>query len=509
MSIQNLAQSASIEALVMPGPVIEAHSSFETECKKCHTAFSRSMQSDLCLSCHEHRNVGEDREAGTGLHGRFEPAKMNDCASCHTDHKGREADVLPLDLETFNHGPTDFELKGTHTTIGCEGCHEDSVRYLEAPNNCFDCHKEDDSHLGHLGENCDTCHNETNWLTTTFDHNADTDFILTGAHQSVECAFCHTNQRYKGIPTDCNSCHQIDDQHDGGYGKACDKCHQTQVWEKTTFNHAKKNGFVLQGRHSEIMCDSCHKTDNFDEQVGRKCVDCHMADDVHEGANNTKCGSCHDTKQWANVTFDHKTDTNFPLKGEHKNLDCKVCHSSDSPDKSTGTTCFSCHQVGDIHEQALGKNCDRCHQQNGWLTDIIFDHDLTTFPLIGLHSVVLCEACHQTEQYAGTPGKCLSCHDQDDAHDGEFSINCGDCHNPNDWLLWRFDHTENSGFALEGAHSNLACRDCHTEGHGYGFGTSVKCFTCHRNDDIHSGEFGRLCERCHDNISFGAAGTVQ
>ena len=34
---------------------------------------------------------------------------------------------------------------------------------------------------------------------------------------------------------------------------------------------------------------------------------------------------------------------------------------------------------------------------------------------------------------------------------------------------------------------------------------SSDCASCHAKDDIHVGEFGRQCQRCHTTVSFAAA----
>jgi len=506
---QTPAKSASIETLVMPGPVSEAHADLETECSECHAAFSKTLQRDLCLSCHEHENVMEDLTAGTGFHGRFEPARNVECATCHREHEGREADIVRLDTETFDHDFTDFALAGTHTELACEDCHSAGGSFRQTPSDCFGCHQDDDAHLGRLGEDCVSCHQETSWQKTEFDHTRETDFTLTGAHGSVKCAVCHTNQHYEGIPTDCYSCHQLDDHHDGGFGRDCNQCHQTEDWKQSTFDHADASGFALQGRHSEMVCNSCHQGNVFDAPLARECTSCHLADDIHQGGNGAECGACHNNLKWSTVTFDHHKDTDFPLKGSHADLDCQVCHTGAPQDPALDTTCFNCHQEGDVHQGNLGENCGRCHQQMGWAVDVLFDHDITGFPLSVLHAVALSEACHLSSRYSDTSGLCSDCHGQDDPHEGSLGTDCGTCHNPNDWLLWEFDHAENTGFTLEGAHSDLACRDCHEEGQNYQARPPVACAACHHGDDIHFGQFGRQCSRCHNTYSFDETGTMQ
>ena len=59
IGFQMSTQAASIETLVMPGQVSEAHAGIESECSECHAPFSKTLQRDLCLSCHDHKDVLE------------------------------------------------------------------------------------------------------------------------------------------------------------------------------------------------------------------------------------------------------------------------------------------------------------------------------------------------------------------------------------------------------------------------------------------------------------------
>ena len=47
------------------------------------------------------------------------------CSTCHRDHKGRDANIVPLDKKQFDHKTTGWELKGAHAKIKCEACHAD------------------------------------------------------------------------------------------------------------------------------------------------------------------------------------------------------------------------------------------------------------------------------------------------------------------------------------------------------------------------------------------------
>jgi hypothetical protein len=95
------ARADELELLVMPGPVISGHADIEAECGDCHVAFSRSRQRTLCLECHE--AVASDVAGKRGFHGRDAAAQADSCASCHTEHQGRDADIIRLDTAAFNH----------------------------------------------------------------------------------------------------------------------------------------------------------------------------------------------------------------------------------------------------------------------------------------------------------------------------------------------------------------------------------------------------------------------
>ena len=105
------------EKLVSPGPVIAGHAKLEKDCGQCHEPFSRKSQTRLCLACHE--AIAADRRSGTRFHGRQSDAARQECTQCHTDHKGREFDIVLLDRETFNHVSTNFELRDAHRSVPC------------------------------------------------------------------------------------------------------------------------------------------------------------------------------------------------------------------------------------------------------------------------------------------------------------------------------------------------------------------------------------------------------
>jgi hypothetical protein len=126
-----------------------------------------------------------------------------------------------------------------------------------------------------------------------------------------------------------------------------------------------------------------------------------------------------------------------------------------------------------------------------------FDHDITRFPLLGLHAAELCEACHTSTRFRDVDPSCVGCHSSDDAHDQKLGKNCGRCHNPNGWSIWRFDHRRDTDFPLRGGHDGLNCLSCHRRPSPGAVSQASDCASCHDFDDVHSGGFGRDCGRCH------------
>jgi len=490
----------SFERALMPGPVIEGHAKYENDCTNCHKAFKKSFQNDLCLDCH--KKVRADVEGKKGFHGRIKSIETRSCKVCHTEHKGRDADVVLLDKATFNHDLTDFKLLDSHTLVLCENCHKPKKKYREAKSKCIDCHKRDEPHKGKLGKKCEICHNVTRWSAFVFDHSK-TDFQLKGRHVAVGCGDCHVAERYKGIPKKCYACHRTDDKHRGRYGQKCESCHVEKEWRGIKFDHDKNTDFKLKGRHLVVSCGQCHKgKDLYKENLKTECYACHEFKDEHKGRYGKKCEDCHSEKSWTELAFDHEKDTDYPLRGKHEEVACVDCHSGDLYEDETPTDCFSCHRHDDVHDGQQGKECDECHNEKGWIEGVAFDHDLTKFPLLGAHATVACEECHTTTNFKDAEIPCINCHEQDDIHRQRLTPHCSQCHNSVDWKLWEFDHEKQADFPLDGAHGEIHCEECHNEEIDDKIDMASTCFSCHAKDDPHNGSYGRVCERCHHSESF-------
>ncbi len=491
--------AASIETLMMPGEVIQGHAKYEDDCSNCHKRFSKTGQTGLCLDCH--KKIATDIRQKKGFHGRIRNIGKTECKSCHTEHKGRKADIVLLDKESFDHEGTDYPLKGAHTSVKCSSCHKPGKKYRETSARCIDCHKSDDPHRESLGNDCAGCHNERSWAKAKFDHDK-TDFPLKGKHRGTSCEGCHPNERYKDTPKDCITCHRINDVHNGRYGKKCGDCHTAKKWRDIIFSHNKDTKYRLEGRHVKVSCDSCHTGKLYGVKLGTECYSCHKHDDYHKGQYGKKCRTCHGFNDWDKAIFNHDKKSDFPLRGKHKDVECRGCHKGDVFKEELGTDCYSCHRMDDKHKGQEGKQCERCHNENSWGHKVVFDHDLTRFPLIGQHAITPCEECHLSASFKSAPLDCKSCHRADDTHKQRLGNECELCHNPNGWKLWRFDHNRQTDYKLDGKHEGLDCHACHKDPVTKRIRLSTACSFCHQDDDIHGGRFGQRCERCHMTESF-------
>lgn len=493
------ATASSLETLIMPGKVVNAHAKYETKCEKCHEPFSKTTQKHLCFDCH--KKVAADIKERRGFHGRINNIAQTACKTCHTEHIGRDADIVHLDTDTFDHHQTDFPLEGAHLGLACASCHKKGAKHRDAPSACNDCHHKDDPHKERLGKACDKCHSVKAWKSSRFNHDK-TKFPLHGKHKEATCNSCHPNEHYKNLATECVACHRINDVHAGRYGDKCGKCHNEEKWKKPVFDHDRDTHFKLTGAHATIRCDTCHTGKLYGVKLGTTCYDCHQHDDKHTGRYGRKCDGCHNTRDWGHSVFSHDKDTKFPLKGAHKDLACQDCHRGDLDKEKGRNTCFACHENDDVHKGKEGKQCSRCHNEQKWDKRVIFDHDMTRFPLIGLHAAVPCEECHLNTSYKVDSLNCGFCHKKDDVHKLTLGNNCAVCHNPNGWRVWKFDHNTQTDYRLDGAHAKLNCQACHHEAAADKIRLPKACGSCHQSDDVHNGGFGPQCERCHTADSF-------
>jgi hypothetical protein len=285
---------------------VASHAEVE-DCGACHPApWSSAATADRCLDCH--RGVGEEIEAGDGLHGRLPGLRSAPtCGGCHPEHNGPDGALTSLDA-SFPHDVTGFSLR-THAQtpngnrFACADCHANGYPPFEDAV-CADCHRQIDAaftdrHAETYGAECLACHDGSGRDGAGFDHET-TGFALEGEHAGSECEGCHAGARSRrdleATPQACYACHAGDDEHEGAYGQDCGQCHAASAWEDVTFDHSV---FPLDHGSEErtASCQTCHPT------TTRRytCYGCHEHStaevlDEHEGRSLTEledCVRCH------------------------------------------------------------------------------------------------------------------------------------------------------------------------------------------------------------------------
>lgn len=537
--------SGNTQAQISPGDLARPHAHLEgiLNCTKCHVLGDK-VTNEKCLDCHKEIKSRTDQKKG--YHASSEVAGK-DCFTCHSDHHGRNFQIIRFDTEKFNHQLTGYTLTGKHKTIDCKACHTDEkiesaelrkkeVTYLGLKTDCVSCHK--DPHQNTLTTECKSCHTTDAFAPATLFNHANTAFPLKGKHKEVDCRQCHEItfenstifQRFAGVPfNSCVACH--DDVHNGRFGTNCKACHTEESFNvftgKSTFNH-NETEFPLAGKHRALDCSACHKTggettaDNvFQDYKGKhflNCITCH--EDVHETRFGTDCRKCHTEESFRKrknpEAFDHDL-TGFVLEGKHTRVDCKTCHTNKMTDPMSHNRCADCHadfHQGEFITLTRKPDCKDCHTVEGFSGSVytIEMHNNSVFPLKGSHLATPCIACHQKDDqwtFRNIGSKCADCHS--DIHQGFLAEKyypqqaCEQCHVPDTWAAITFDHRQ-TGYELQGRHEQTACISCHVpDAESKEFkvipfaGQTTTCMECH--DNIHDRQFdieGQTdCRRCH------------
>ena len=517
--------------LISPGKLARAHQDLEgiRNCTSCHSLGNKGIDNTLCLDCHTPLKSRIGR--GEGFHASVDE---QNCADCHKDHFGPAFDLVRFDTTRFDHEEAGFTLAGAHQEVACRSCHTATrivaadVRAFKGRHNtldrtflglgtrCLSCHEAESPHQTQFnGEDCATCHGETQWEEAErFDHDK-ARFTLVGQHQEVACQDCHpedttpegeTFTRYQDIAfATCSTCHE--DAHAGAFGANCASCHNPADWHQIRnfsedrFNH-EATGFALGGQHARLSCDACHarpaRRDALIQLAFLRgtgghtypaiqvddCTSCHV--DEHEqvfaettgGAN---CANCHSEEAWTPVSYDlerHNTEARFALTGAHLATPCTACHHAEETStvfRFESLTCASCHASDNPHNDQFADAegttaCAECHTPDTWAFSATFDHDQTSYPLTGKHIEADCASCHrrdeqQPAQYRGLATACMSCHAADDPHQEQFETQtCETCHNTASFQAASTDFNHNeTRFPLDGAHQDVVCGECHTK----------------------------------------------
>jgi hypothetical protein len=143
----------------------------------------------------------------------------------------------------------------------------------------------------------------------------------------------------------------------------CEACHTARDWKDVRkFDHASTL-FQLDGSHSSVSCQRCHKPVSADmgiegvtfHALPRSCASCH--DDEHggqfdeSGGKPTDCARCHRTQSWKPASYDHKAGSRYPLIGAHRQASCSRCHTTSKVLRGRARVVYrgTPHECSDCH----------------------------------------------------------------------------------------------------------------------------------------------------------------
>jgi hypothetical protein len=187
----------------------------------------------------------------------------------------------------------------------------------------------------------------------------------------------------------------------------------------------------------------------------------------------------------------------FPIDQEssHTGAACESCHPS--PDSFAEFNCLSCHDhAADVaavrHEHVTGYTydsaaCLSCHPTGGEAPISLHDHSAKFFPIeTGKHSALACADCHQDANTRET-FTCVACHPHAPdvaamrhtfitgfAYESKACLNCHPT--GGDAAISVKDHSAKFFPIESGAHTGLACKDCHDNPAD---SSSITCLSCH------------------------------
>ena len=190
------------------------------------------------------------------------------------------------------------------------------------------------------------------------------------------------------------------------------------------------------------------------------------------------CEACHGVEKWNPAQFGlalHDLESRFDLTGAHRVTPCNGCHVSEKEGERVLQFRFA--DPGD---------CLSCHREDD--------------PHEGSFDGAPCQVCHTTgtffmetfehgrDEVRGWIESCGVCHEKEQPHSNQFlGRECGECHATDSFRVPSFDHSR-SRFPLDGAHEDVACSQCHRRESGPGIGPGVMvryrpldvtCAACH------------------------------
>jgi hypothetical protein len=184
----------NLNAQLSPGVLSNVHSNLEglSNCTQCHVLGDK-VTNEKCLTCHT--EIQSRISAQKGYHSSF-AVNGKQCSLCHSEHHGKNFQIIRFDTAKFDHNLTGYNLSAPHAKQECKACHNSqhitdqkiktkSSTFLGVSRECLTCHT--DYHLRTLSSSCLNCHTEQTFVPASKFNHASAKFQLAGKHKSVDC----------------------------------------------------------------------------------------------------------------------------------------------------------------------------------------------------------------------------------------------------------------------------------------------------------------------------------
>lgn len=208
---------AGWQSQVMPGKLSAAHAQFETNCAACHTPV-QGIDEAKCIGCHANNESLLQRQP-TAFH-----ANINNCAACHIEHGGANANLRGMNHEALARIGANLIPEGANipnqSSVPPLPENHPLVSPLEARLDCASCHATKDKHFGLFRQNCASCHATNQWTIPSFQH---------PSPRSQDCAQCHQAPPSHYMEHFSMVSKRVARQENAQVNQ-CYVCHQTTSW---------------------------------------------------------------------------------------------------------------------------------------------------------------------------------------------------------------------------------------------------------------------------------------
>ena len=365
-----------------PGPLMQSHQVFGTNCRACHGAPFEQVRDQRCLACHAQIPEHLPRADLTGPRGR-EFAELR-CAQCHRDHKGHGAVVRAQDMCIDCHR----EIRQWSAQAGSE-----NVRDFAREHPPFRLQMPDPSQPGHLrrvrqapGEQL------VEHSNLKFNHKVHLDragMRTPQGRKRLACGDCHrpNDDGMRMAPISmkqhCHSCHALTfDPEASQRTLPHGPVEQVAASLRDFYAHqalgralprdpaaaatARPGTFVLdyKERQNVLVLANRQAQNVLDELFGKRkvCSTCHEAKRI-EAEPHWSVAPVHLTSTWMpRAQFTH---------ARHATVECVSCHAIAGSTRASDVAmpaiakCRECHVGGGAVLGKVTSDCASCHRFHG------------------------------------------------------------------------------------------------------------------------------------------------